>query len=75
MTDINRQLEQLLNFWLDFVHYRLCWIAETEARAAQFGTYGSNGEFDPERTARIIQGALILDRLVAIGGTVAFRPA
>lgn len=73
MKNINR--ERLLNFWLAFIHHRLSWIAATEAQAARFGTYGSKGEFDPERTVRIIQSEMILDRLAAIGGTPGFGPA
>jgi len=73
MSTINPDLERRLNLWLDFVHHRLGWITETEARAAWFGSYGSKGEFDAERTTRILQSELILDRLIAIGGGVVFQ--
>lgn len=75
MRYTNEQLAALLNHWLDFIHWRLAWIAETEARAAWFGTYGARGEFDGERLRWIAKAEAILDRLALIGGSVEFRSA
>lgn len=55
------------------IHRRLAGIAEIEAKAAPFGSYGSKGEFDPERQRLIEETDRLLDELTAIGGTLPFE--
>ena len=66
--------EAELNGRLDRLYERLKWISDTEARAAWFQSYGSNGEFDAERERLITKLEDTLDELVKVGGAPTFRP-
>lgn len=54
---------ELITLRLSHIDQRLDWIATTEGRGVLFGTYGSNGEFDPERQRLIEESGTLLDRL------------
>lgn len=74
MPTIDPKTEARLNARLDTIHQRLQWIADTEARAAWFQTFGANGEFDQQREKLIGDAEAVLDALEAINGTPGYRP-
>ena len=73
VTTTNPVREARINQRLAHIHHRIEQICAIEGRAARFGGFGKNGEFDPERQRLIDETDLLLDALVAISGSLKFR--
>lgn len=75
MTTKPKLTEEQINTRLAQIHARLAWIAEREAKAAQFGGIGARGEFSDEHALLTAETDELLDQLKTIGGTLPFHQA
>jgi hypothetical protein len=58
-----KQREEELEARLQKIHDRVQWMADREARAAWFNTYGARGEFWEEKKRLLDETDRILDEL------------